>query len=113
MVYPLHLFLLSVLYFSHIEDSLRLNCLCLAKFQFLFQQVVYVAGPAQVQVCGVLPAVVVVIVVAAVIVVGVDAVFVKGVVVLVDVVGIVFVIVAFVPVWVVVVAVAVLVAVEM
>ena len=54
------------------------------------EQVVYLTGPAQVQVCGVLPAVVVVIVVAAVIVVdGVVAVFVQVVVVLVDVVGIV------------------------
>ena len=64
------------------------------------EQVVYVAGPAQVQVCDVLPAVVVVvvvvvvIVVAAVIVVDVVAVFFEGVVVLVDVVGIVVVIVA-------------------
>ena len=54
------------------------------------EQVVYVAGPAQVQVCGVLPAVVV-IVVAAVIVVDDVAVFVDSevVVVLVDVVVIV------------------------
>ena len=51
------------------------------------EQVVYVAGPAQVQVCGVLPAVVVVIVVAAVIVV--DGVVAGGIAVVAPVVVVV------------------------
>ena len=65
----------------------------------VFEQIAYVAGPGQVQVCGVLPAVVVLFVDAAVIVVdGSVAVFVEVVVVFVDivvvVVGILVVIVA-------------------
>ena len=58
------------------------------------EQVVYLARPAQFQLCSVMPAVVVVFVAAAVIVVdGVVAVFVQVVVVLVDVVGIVVIVV--------------------